>query len=65
MPRRSLARTALLAVTTFGALTAGVVAAPLVHADTTQPAGFTLMPAQSDAGWNAAPWTEAHGRKLR
>ena len=65
MPRRSLARSALLAVATSGALTAGVVTAPLAHADTTQPPGFSLMPEQSQAGWNAAPWSVPHGRKLR
>ena len=65
MPRRNIARLAMLALTTSGALTAGLAAAPLAHAVTTLPPGFNLMPEQSEAGWHAAPWTVPHGRKLR
>lgn len=65
MPRRTLARLAMLALMTSGALTTGAASAPLVHADTEESVVVASMPAKSQAGWKVAAWTVPYGRKLR
>ena len=65
MPRRHVARLALLAATSLGGLTVAGLAAPAAYADgEPQPPCTAHQPEQSQASLYAAPLTDPHGRKL-